>query len=80
MKFVKKIWNKIWFGVKNYQADIILLIGVILISLISFALGYIVAKIYDQEPLQFEIMKNKNYEGSHNWGRHLGIISGLEIG
>jgi len=30
--------------VKKHQADIILIIGVILISLLSFAAGYIVAK------------------------------------
>ena len=43
--------------VKNrdrYQADIILVIGVILISLLSFAVGFITAKTYDKEPLRFE--------------------------
>ena len=30
--------------VKKHQADIILVAGVILISLLSFAMGYIVAK------------------------------------
>ena len=41
--------------VKEYQADIILVIGVILISLLSFAMGYIVAKTYDKEPLRIEM-------------------------
>jgi len=40
--------------VKRYQADIILVIGVILISLFSFAMGYIVAKQQEKEPLRFE--------------------------
>jgi len=43
--------------VKTYQADIILVIGVILISLLSFAMGYIIAKQQEKEPIQFE-----NYE------------------
>lgn len=40
--------------VKKYQKDIILVIGVILISLLSFALGYIVAKIEEKEPIKIE--------------------------
>jgi hypothetical protein len=40
--------------INQYQADIILLIGVILISLLSFAMGYIVARNYDRPPLEFE--------------------------
>ena len=41
--------------VKRNQADIILIIGVILISLFSFAFGYITAKEEQKEPLKFEI-------------------------
>ena len=40
--------------VKIYQDDIILLIGVILISLLSFAAGYITAKQQEKEPIKFE--------------------------
>jgi len=40
--------------IDQYQADIILVIGVILISLLSFATGYIVARTYDKPPLEFE--------------------------
>lgn len=40
--------------VKENLADIILVIGVILISLLSFAAGYIVAKQQEKEPLKFE--------------------------
>ncbi|TFG35963.1 MAG: hypothetical protein E4H47_00070 [Parcubacteria group bacterium] len=41
------------FIIKNQQ-DIILVIGVVLISLISFAMGYIVAKEQEKEPIRFE--------------------------
>jgi len=37
--------------VKKYQNDIILVVGVILISLLSFAIGYIVAKQQQRPPL-----------------------------
>jgi len=40
--------------VKKYQADIILVIGVILISLLSFAAGFIVAKQQEKEPIKIE--------------------------
>ena len=45
-------------GIKRFvndnSDDIILVIVVVLISLISFAAGYIVAKQQDREPLRFE--------------------------
>ena len=40
--------------VKHYQSDIILVIGVILISLISFAAGYLVAKDQLKGPVQVQ--------------------------
>lgn len=40
--------------VKEHQTDIILLIGVILISLLSFAMGYIIAKQQEKEPIIIE--------------------------
>lgn len=40
--------------VKTYQKDIVLVIGVILISLISFATGYLVAKDQLKGPVQVE--------------------------
>jgi hypothetical protein len=46
--------------VKVHQDDIILLIGVILISLLSFAAGYIVAKQQEKEPIRIE------YHGKEN--------------
>jgi hypothetical protein len=39
---------------KTHQNDIIILIGVILISLLSFAIGYIVAKEQEKEPIRIE--------------------------
>ena len=46
--------SKLTQFVKIHQADIILVVGVILISLLSFALGYIVAKTYDKQSIQIE--------------------------
>jgi hypothetical protein len=58
------ILAKIKEFVKKYQADIILVIGVILISLLSFAIGYIVAKEQEKTPLKIE------YENSNYWSRY----------
>jgi len=46
--------SKIISFVKKYQADIILVIGVILISLLSFAMGFIVAKQQEKTPIRIE--------------------------
>ncbi len=46
--------TKIKEFVKNHQNDIILLIGVVLISLLSFAMGYIVGKSQEKEPIRIE--------------------------
>ncbi len=48
------ILSKIIQFVKDYQTDIILVIGVILISLLSFATGYITARVQEKEPLRIE--------------------------
>ena len=40
--------------VKRYQAEIILVIGVILISIISFCAGYLTAREQDKTPIRFE--------------------------
>jgi hypothetical protein len=47
--------------IKTHQTDIILLIGVILISLLSFTMGYIVAKMQEKEPIKIEY-RNQNTE------------------
>lgn len=46
--------SKIKEFVKENQDDIILVIGVFLISLLCFALGYIFAKYQQKTPLKFE--------------------------
>lgn len=46
--------TKIKGFVKDNLDDIILVIGVILISLFSFALGFIIAKQQEKEPLRIE--------------------------
>jgi len=51
--------SKIQNFVKAHLDDIILLIGVILISLLSFAMGYIVAKEQEKEPLRIENPKSE---------------------
>ena len=40
--------------VKKNQQDIVLLIGVVLISLLSFSIGFITAKQQEKQPLQFQ--------------------------
>jgi hypothetical protein len=46
--------SKIFQLVKIHQADIILIVGVVLISLLSFALGYITAKEQQKTPIKIE--------------------------
>jgi len=55
---MKELLSKISNGVKEHQADIILVIGVILISLLSFAMGYIAAKQQEKEPIKIEFYMN----------------------
>ncbi|MDD5144864.1 MAG: hypothetical protein PHW72_01955 [Candidatus Pacebacteria bacterium] len=40
--------------VKEYKKDIILFVGVVLVSLLSFGSGYLAAKMEDKTPLDFE--------------------------
>ncbi len=49
--------SKVIQFVKEHLDDIILVIGVILISLLSFAMGYIAAKQQEKEPLKIESKK-----------------------
>lgn len=51
--------SKIIYLVKKYREDIILFIGVILISLLSFAAGYIVAKQQEKTPIEFEMINEQ---------------------
>jgi hypothetical protein len=51
---IKEFVNPIWLFLKKHRADIILAIGVVLISFLSFAVGYISAKEQGKEPIIFE--------------------------
>ena len=43
--------------VKRYEIDIILAIGVVLVSLLSFAVGYLTAKEQLKQPIRVEQME-----------------------
>jgi len=58
------ILSKIKKFVKEHQADITLVIGVVLISLLSFALGYIVAREQEKTPLIFEEITVNEFRNS----------------
>jgi len=53
--------SKIKKFIKDYQNDIILAVGVILISLFSFAAGYLLAKNQQKQPLRFEEIKQETF-------------------
>ena len=69
------ILTKVKDFVKANSNDIILLIGVILISLLSFAAGYIIAKQQEKEPIKFEKNESSNYWSWNQWS-----LSRPEIG
>ncbi len=56
-----KMFGRLKDFAKNHQADIVLFLGVILISLLSFAMGYILAKQQNKEPIQFEKSTNNEF-------------------
>lgn len=63
--------------VKEHLDDIILLIGVILISLLSFAVGYITAKQQEKEPIrvdevEYEQENSSTYRFIPGWQSALG--------
>jgi len=58
--------------VKEYRVDILLVIGVILISLFSFAVGYIIAKKELKQDIKFD-------ESTYYWSRYSRSLSKLEI-
>ena len=47
--------------VKKHKEKILLFIIVMLISLFSFAIGYITAKLQEKEPLKIEIQDSTNH-------------------
>jgi hypothetical protein len=58
---MKSTFEKLKQLIIKYQDDIILFIGVILISLLSFAAGYIVAKQKEKEPIRIEYINHTPY-------------------
>lgn len=58
------MYKKIIPFLKDHLDDIILLIGVILISLLSFAAGYILAKQSEKESIRIE--QSTNYKSITN--------------
>lgn len=58
LSFITNMLSNIIHIVKKYKTEIILIIIVFLISLFSFAMGYIVAKYQNIEPIQF--IENSN--------------------
>jgi hypothetical protein len=51
---MKKILTEIAHFLNKYQKEIVLFVMVILVSLLSFAAGYIVAKQEQKEPIRIE--------------------------
>ena len=70
--------SKIFQFVKKYQEEIILFIGVILVSLFSFAMGYILAKRQDATPIKFEHFKNEKTENSYYRSGDMRTLFGVE--
>jgi len=66
---LSKALSKFHFLVKEHLDDIILLVGVILISLLSFAVGFIVAKQQEKEPLRIEMINEftNQYEFTNSY-------------
>ena len=68
-EFVKDRAQQSWTKVKmkarafidQHLDDIILLIGVILISLLSFAAGFIAAKQLEKEPIRIEMVDEDSF-------------------
>jgi hypothetical protein len=75
---VSSMLQKIKQFVKENLADIMLVIGVILISLLSFAAGYIIAKQQKKEPIRFEETTNEISKSGHCWGGDNRTLFSLE--
>ncbi|MCX6761178.1 MAG: hypothetical protein NTZ84_03715 [Candidatus Nealsonbacteria bacterium] len=61
---MKESLSKIYSWTKEHKEDIILVIGVILISLLSFSMGYIAAKEQEKEPIRFEKTSFNYFRGN----------------
>lgn len=70
---MRNFFSKISNWVKTHLDDIILVVGVILISLLSFVMGYIAAKHEEKEPIRIE-----KHENSNHWGGNKRTLSVME--
>ena len=61
---MENLWQKLLVFLKSKKEDLFLIIGIILISLLSFSLGYLTAKL--QQKPKIEIEGNFN-ESSNHW-------------
>ncbi|HHE76487.1 MAG TPA: hypothetical protein ENL27_00660 [Candidatus Parcubacteria bacterium] len=65
---ISKFVQRLLAAGKKYESEIILFIGVVLVSLLSFAVGYIAAKNQCHNPVRIEkegglpIVSNINYK------------------
>jgi len=61
---------------KKHQNDIVLLAGVFFISLLSFAIGYIVSEQKNKEPIRIEYEETKS---SYRRGGDMWTLSSSEV-
>jgi len=64
---------------KKHQDDIVLFIGVILISLLSFAVGYITAKEQQKEPIRIKYEDKESKKSGYYWGRNHRALFSMEV-
>jgi hypothetical protein len=63
---------------KKHENDIVLFVGVILISLLSFAVGYITAKEHQKEPIRIEYEQKESKKSSCYRSRNYRPLFGTE--
>jgi hypothetical protein len=64
---MSSILNRTKQWILEHKDDIILLIAVVLISLLSFALGFILAKQREKEPIKIENGEKNSLSRSYNY-------------
>jgi len=64
---MESIFKDIRQWIRDRRDDIIILIVVILISLLSFAIGFIVARQKEKEPIKIEYGEKKSISCSYNY-------------
>jgi len=64
---MESIFNGIRQWIKDHRDDIIILIVVILISLLSFALGFIVARQKEKEPIKIEYGEKTSFSRRYSY-------------